>query len=108
MTVAAKGLPGGIKMELYQLLTYSFHNRVFYPYAGVPATRSVKRLCNNRQARQPQAMAATAMLDVRMTQWKRVLLWLMLAALAVLVTYAGIRGYLSADMLFNFANSFSC
>jgi len=53
-------------------------------------------------------MAATAMLDVRMTQWKRVLLWLMLAALAALVAYAGIRGYLSADMLFNFSNSFSC
>jgi len=53
-------------------------------------------------------MAATAMLDVRMTQWKRVLLWLMLAALAAVVAYAVIRGYLSADMLFNFANSFSC
>ncbi len=48
------------------------------------------------------------MLDVRMTQWKRVLLWLMLAALAALVAYAAIRGYLSADMLFNFSNSFSC
>ena len=32
------------------------------------------------------------MLNVRMTQWKRVLLWLILATLAALVTYFGIRG----------------
>lgn len=48
------------------------------------------------------------MLDARMTQWKRILLWLVLLALAALVTYFGIRGYLSPEMLFNFANSFSC
>jgi len=48
------------------------------------------------------------MLDVRMTQWKRILLWLMLASLAALVGYFGIRGYLSPEMLFGFANSFSC
>jgi hypothetical protein len=48
------------------------------------------------------------MLDVRMTQRKRVLLWLMLAALAALVVYFGIRGYLSPEMLFGFSNSFSC
>jgi hypothetical protein len=48
------------------------------------------------------------MLDARMTQWKRILLWLMLFAFAAFVTYFGIRGYLSAEMLFNFANSFSC
>jgi hypothetical protein len=48
------------------------------------------------------------MLDARMTQWKRILLWLVLLALAALVTYFGIRSYLSPEMLFNFANSFSC
>lgn len=48
------------------------------------------------------------MLDVRMTQAKRILLWLMLVALAALVTYAGFRGYLSAELLFNFSNAFSC
>ena len=48
------------------------------------------------------------MLDVRMTQWKRVLLWLMLAALAALVVYFGIRSYLSPDLLFGFSNSFNC
>ena len=48
------------------------------------------------------------MLDARITQWKRALLWLMLAALAALVAYFGIRGYLSPEMLFGFSNSFSC
>lgn len=48
------------------------------------------------------------MLDVRMPQWKRILLWLMLITLAVLVAWLGIRSYLSPEMLFNLANSFSC
>lgn len=48
------------------------------------------------------------MIDVRMPQWKRILLWLMLLTLAALVTWFGIRGYLSPEMLFNLANSFSC
>ena len=48
------------------------------------------------------------MLDVRMTQAKRILLWLMLVALAALVTYAGFRGHLSPELLFNFSNAFSC
>jgi hypothetical protein len=32
----------------------------------------------------------------------------MLAVLAALLVYFGFRGYLSAELLFNFANSFSC
>jgi cytochrome c oxidase subunit IV len=48
------------------------------------------------------------MLDVHITQWKRLLLWLVLAALAALMAYFGIRGYLSPEMLFGFSNSFSC
>ena len=48
------------------------------------------------------------MLDARMTQWKRILLWLVLWTLAALVTYVAMRGYLTAEMLFNFANYFSC
>ena len=48
------------------------------------------------------------MLDARTSQWKRILLWLMLAALVAALTYFGIRGYLSPEMLFGFANSFSC
>ena len=48
------------------------------------------------------------MLDVRITRWKRVLLWLILAVLAALVAYVGIRGYLSPEMLYGFSNFFSC
>lgn len=49
-----------------------------------------------------------AMLNARMTQAKRILLWLMLAALATLVAYFAIRGYLSPELLLNFSNSFYC
>lgn len=48
------------------------------------------------------------MLNVRMNQAKRVLLWLLLAVLAALVAYFGIRGYLSPELLFKFSNSFYC
>ena len=48
------------------------------------------------------------MLNVRMNQGQRVLLWLMLIVLAALVAYFGIRGYLSPELLFNFSNSFYC
>jgi len=51
---------------------------------------------------------ATTMLNVRMNQGQRVLLWLMLAVLAALVAYFGIRSYLSPELLFNFSNSFYC
>ena len=50
----------------------------------------------------------TAMLDVHMTQGKRLLLWLILATLAALVTYLAFRGYLSPELLLNFSNTFSC
>lgn len=43
-----------------------------------------------------------------MTQIRKILVWAMLAALAALMTYFAIRGYVSADMLFNFGNSFYC
>jgi len=51
---------------------------------------------------------ATTMLNVRMNQGQRVLLWLILTVLAALVAYVGIRGYLSPELLFNFSNSFYC
>jgi hypothetical protein len=43
-----------------------------------------------------------------MTQTRRILMWLMLIVLAALVSYVGFRGYLTPEMLFNFANSFYC
>ncbi|HUF81546.1 MAG TPA: hypothetical protein VMN03_10455 [Burkholderiales bacterium] len=48
------------------------------------------------------------MLNVRMNEGRRMLLWLILAALAALVTYVAFRGYFSADLLLNFSNSFNC
>lgn len=43
-----------------------------------------------------------------MTQARRILVWAMLAALAAAVTYLSFRGYVGADMLFNFGNMFYC
>ena len=43
-----------------------------------------------------------------MTQATRIAVWLMLIALAALVSYVGFRGYFSPELLFNFANSFYC
>lgn len=48
------------------------------------------------------------MLNVRMNQGKRVLLWLIMAAIATLVAYCAVRSYLSPELLFNFSNSFYC
>jgi len=48
------------------------------------------------------------MLEVRMTQTTRLLLWALLAMLAAVVTYLGFRGYFSPELLFNFSNAFSC
>ena len=48
------------------------------------------------------------MLEVRMTQAKRILLWAMLAVLAALVAFVAFRGYFSTEFLFNFSNSFWC
>ena len=43
-----------------------------------------------------------------MTQTRKLLVWAMLAALATLVAYFSFRGYVSADMSFNFGNMFYC
>ena len=43
-----------------------------------------------------------------MTQTQRVLVWMLLAALAAGMTYLGFKGYLSPELLINFANSFYC
>jgi hypothetical protein len=47
-------------------------------------------------------------MDMVTLQTRRILMWLMLIALAALVSYVAFRGYLTPDMLFNFANSFYC
>lgn len=43
-----------------------------------------------------------------MIQKLRILMWLMLIALAALVSYVGLRGYLGPELLINFANAFYC
>ena len=61
-------------------------------------------LCHNRT----NPTGSRPMLGVRMTQGKRLALWLLLAALTALLTYYAFRGYLSPAFLFDFSNSFSC
>jgi hypothetical protein len=46
--------------------------------------------------------------ESRMSDTRRILIWLMLAILAALVSYVGFRGYLMPELLFNFANSLHC
>ena len=38
----------------------------------------------------------------------RVVLWLLIAALAAMLTYAAFRSYLSPELLIGFANGFLC
>lgn len=42
------------------------------------------------------------------SQIRRILKWLLIAVLALILTYVSFRGYLSPELLFNFANSFTC
>lgn len=48
------------------------------------------------------------MLSMRVSQAKRIVLWLMLGALAALLSYIAFRGYLSPELLINFSNAFHC
>ena len=41
-------------------------------------------------------------------QRNRLLMWLLLSALAALVGWVGFRGYLNPELLFHFANSLYC
>lgn len=38
----------------------------------------------------------------------KMMVWIVLAALAAALTYATFRGYLSPELLLGFANTFSC
>lgn len=74
----------------------------------VKGVRMSGPVCNNPDYPRQAAPHAMTMLNVRMTQSKRALLWLMLVAFAALVTYLGFRGYLSPELLINFSNAFTC
>ena len=52
--------------------------------------------------------AANDMLSARMSESRSIALWVILGALAALLTYAAFRGYLSPDFLIGFSNSFRC
>lgn len=43
-----------------------------------------------------------------MTQAQKILMWLLLMALATLVSYFSFRGYLAPEFLIGFANSLYC
>lgn len=45
---------------------------------------------------------------MRMTQGRRALMWALLALVVAAMCAAAFRGYLSAEMLLNFANWFYC
>jgi hypothetical protein len=65
-------------------------------------------LCNNEVRNNGEDGGGKAMLNVHMTEGKRLLLWVILATLAALVTYLAFRGYFSPEFLLNFSNAFSC
>ncbi len=43
-----------------------------------------------------------------MAHTRKILVWALVGALAALVSYVGIRSYLSPELLLNFANTFYC
>lgn len=43
-----------------------------------------------------------------MTQARMILVWILLAVLAAIMSYLGFRGYLNPELLINFSNSFHC
>lgn len=43
-----------------------------------------------------------------LTTTQRAMIWIALALLVALLCVVGFRGYLSSEMLFNFANRFYC
>jgi VIT1/CCC1 family predicted Fe2+/Mn2+ transporter len=45
---------------------------------------------------------------VHLSQTRRALIWSVLAVIAALLCLLAFRGYLSGDMLLNFANTFLC
>lgn len=56
----------------------------------------------------PSCRLAIEMLNVRVSQAKRIVLWAVLGALAALLSYIAFRGYLSPDFLIIFSNAFRC
>ena len=45
---------------------------------------------------------------ILLSQTRRLWIWVIMAVIVALLCLLGFRGYLSAEMLLNFANSFYC
>jgi len=45
---------------------------------------------------------------ILLSQTRRAVIWTIMAVIVGLLCFLGFRGYLTAEMLFNFANSFYC
>ena len=45
---------------------------------------------------------------IHLSQTRRAVIWAAMAVIVALLCYVGFRGYLSTEMLFNFANFFYC
>ncbi len=70
-------------------------------------------LCDNSSSQDPASgttIGRTGNNPVirEMPQIRRILRWLLIAALAALISYYSFRSYLTPELLFNFANSFTC
>ena len=48
------------------------------------------------------------MLSARISQPRRLALWVLVGVLAALLSYIAFRSYLSPDFLINFSNAFHC
>ena len=48
------------------------------------------------------------MLNAGTTAGRRVIVWMILAMLAALVTWFAFRGYFTAELLLNFSSAFNC
>ena len=52
--------------------------------------------------------ASTVNLMIHLSQTRRALIWAAMAVIIALLCFVGFRGYLSTEMLLNFANAFYC
>ena len=67
-------------------------------------------MCDNSVCQNPAVSITIGHVAVtrEMPQFRRILRWLLIAILAALISYVSFRGYLSPELLMNFANSFTC
>ena len=85
-----------------------------YNPPGARRCRRIKRICATIPAVENPASSTTIgrpgndRVIKETPQIRRILRWLLIAVLAALISYYSFRSYLSPELLFNFANSFTC